>query len=213
MKDVFIYVNGINTKPGDPAAWTDRAVTHTHINSNARAEKFEYFATGIFSRAHWQRERADNLYEDLIQPYAKTGQYNIHLVGHSNGCDVILKAIEGISDCVESVTLIAPATESDCEKNGLLAALEQRRINHVTVMLGGSYDRAVSGWAKLSQKALGWLAKGRYAYGTMGADGPNGLTSSDVRVSLIRKPLKHSAWFELPEWNTTMFTILSNIND
>ena len=54
---VTIYVNGILTFPGSSNNWNGRAVTWTHLNRDARAEKVEYFC-GPIDRAFGQKERA-----------------------------------------------------------------------------------------------------------------------------------------------------------
>jgi hypothetical protein len=64
-KKVFVYVNGILTMPGDANNWNRRAVTHTHLHTNARAESLEYLV-GPLSRALGQKKRANKLLKKIL---------------------------------------------------------------------------------------------------------------------------------------------------
>src|SRR5690349_9963280 len=58
VRRVYLFINGIHVRPGDAEGWCDRAVTWTHIKTEARAEKFEY-ATWAVTRWLHQQERAE----------------------------------------------------------------------------------------------------------------------------------------------------------
>ena len=101
---VYIFVNGILNFPGDAEGWTDRAVTWINKNTDAKGEKFEYFS-GVITRRFRQQYRAIKLSE-LIEQY---DGWTIILVGHSNGCDVILRALKLTKVKIGEVHLVARA--------------------------------------------------------------------------------------------------------
>lgn len=156
---VIIYVNGILTFPGESGNWNGRAVTWTHLHDDARAEKVEYFC-GPIDRAFGQKERAQKL--ALTIQYYKG--WNITLVGHSNGTDVILKALDLLRwPRIEAVHLVSGACEADFDKNGLNDALEGNCIGKVCVYVGGK-DRALALAHSWAGRILG--------YGVLGLRGP-----------------------------------------
>ena len=55
-KRVYIFVNGIRTRPGASENWTGRAVTWSHTHSDVFAEKIEYFTLAI-TRPFGQKKR------------------------------------------------------------------------------------------------------------------------------------------------------------
>jgi len=156
MKRVYIYVNGILTWPGDSKNWNGRAVTWTHINSEAKAEKCEYWV-GPISRAFGQKKRAEKLY--VTSTYYRTWEQII--VGHSNGADVILSAMRDWPDFphVSALHLVCGATNADFQKNMLNFFLLLGRIDRVYVYVAGN-DRALRLAHTIPGKILG--------YGTMG---------------------------------------------
>lgn len=159
---VVIFVNGILTLPGSAHAWTDRAVTWFHLNSLAKAEKFEYLALPL-TRRLMQRRRARNLAE-LIDSYTSM---DVVLVGHSNGCDLICRALKLTSHPIQAVHLFSAACNASLDDNGLNAALESGRLGVVHVYRGLK-DRALrfAYWTSWILKPLG------LGYGSLGYQGP-----------------------------------------
>lgn len=161
---VIICINGILNKPGKADGWTDRAVTWFHCKypeSTVRAEKFEY-ATGALLRRIKQARRAQAIAR-MCGFYRRAG-YRIHLVGHSNGCDLIARVLEIFGYPVESVHLFAPAADG----GDFLAAFEQGRLGELHIY-GSRKDRALK-LARLSRRLAGWIRiRGRrLGYGSLG---------------------------------------------
>lgn len=198
---VIIAVNGILTRPGNSHAWTDRAVTWFHQTSMARAEKFEYLALPL-TRRLFQKSRAKNL-ALLVNSYAGS---DIFLIGHSNGCDLICRALKQSSTPVRGVHLIAAATESDMGENGLNEALAMGRLGTVHVYRG--MDDKALWFAHLTSKLLTPFGLG---YGDLGRQGPENVADwswSGSRLFVHDYPgFGHSDFFKDKIFITTMMTI------
>jgi pimeloyl-ACP methyl ester carboxylesterase len=144
---VDVITNGINSWPGLDDAWTDRYVTWTLLHTENKVQAFEYYARTLTRR--WfsnQDDRADKLTR-LLTWFVDAG-FRIRLVGHSNGCDVILRALHQLPDLanrpvVDEVHFFNGAVESDFEKNGLNKMLAQSKIWKVFVYVGGKDNAMV----------------------------------------------------------------------
>jgi len=207
---IFIFVNGILSDPGAHNYWTDRAVTWVHTHTRHSAEKFEY-AAGALTRRLRQNLHATAL-RSLLRSYY--GDRIVHLVGHSNGCDIILRALDSRDvPRIATVHLIAAACEADFTKNGLNNALLDAKLGQAYVYVSGR-DRAMK-WAKLSKMLFGWAGLG---YGTMGLTGPLNVdpalqdeTRSQPAVVLIREDTyDHSTWFDRGYFGNTMRRIITH---
>lgn len=191
---IYIYVNGILTWPGDARNWNGRAVTWTHTMTDHKAEKIEYYV-GPISRAFGQKKRAEKLARTL-EFYQG---WDIVLVGHSNGCDVILDTLRAHPEIrVYELHLISAACETNFGRNGLNA----RPQLPVTVWIA-QQDRAMK-WAAL--KPARWLG-----YGIMGKVGAQNVADRD-RVQVVIENFGHSDWFSEAELPTTMARILGDHN-
>jgi len=190
---VYLYINGILTKPGKSENWNGKATTWTHLHTDDYAEKVEYYA-GPISRAfgRGQMRRAEKLTRTIYH-YVRSG-WEVVLVGHSNGGNVIHNAIPMLTTkmrkAIKHVHLIAPASPADFEVNGL---------NHlnapVTVWRAGN-DKALK-----MAKAVGWLV----GFGTLGLDGPR---NEKVPVKVLDFPTwGHSTFFNDLELDRTMAEI------
>ncbi len=200
---VFIVVNGILTNPGEAREWTDRAVTwlHSMADENVQAEKFEYFASALTRRFRQQRHAED--LAALIRHY--TGR-QIHLVGHSNGCDLILRALATTSTEIASVHLVAGACDEDFDRNGLNEDITCGQVRHVHVYT--SPDDGVLKWAARPSRLLfGWLGLG---YGLLGLVGPKFVTLSERVWRYDRPGFGHSTWFTDDNFAATFNRILVN---
>ncbi len=197
---IYIFVNGILNRPGDAHAWTDRAAAWVNANTNFKGEKFEYFA-GILTRRLFQSAHA----QDLAEEIAVFQDSELVLVGHSNGCDLILRALRILFfdllskfrwTPIKAIHLISGACEPDFQKNGLNDLLSTNLVGDVTIYIGGQDSHfAHPMWlARQSQRFIGWAGLG---YGTLGATGPENLLDSiRGRVHLVGQPCyDHSTWF------------------
>jgi pimeloyl-ACP methyl ester carboxylesterase len=190
---VYIFVNGIMCRPGDANGWNGRAVTWLHLNSGDRAEKLEYFCSPI-GRAFFQKNRAEKLAQ-LIERYAG---WEIVLVGHSNGTDLILEAL-ALMDWprIEAVHLVSGACEEDFALNGLNEALEKDRIGRLFVWMSGRDSALHVAKCRLG-KFLG--------YGVLGLVGPKNVSLAAMqKLAIHRWPaLDHSDCFKPYNFDTTM---------
>jgi pimeloyl-ACP methyl ester carboxylesterase len=209
MKRVFIFVNGILSWPSDADGWTDRAVTWTNIRTEtAVGEKYEYIC-GPLTRRLKQQRRAEGLakmcryYADCVgqDPHHTHKQkWQINLVGHSNGCDIILRTLALLPEHlkIESVHLIAAACEADFDTNGLNRMLWNNRLHWVEIYTGGQ-DYALK-FAKLTSALLNPFGLG---YGSLGLTGPGNVNHH--RVVTNHEPFfGHSSWFEPVQFPTTL---------
>jgi hypothetical protein len=178
-KTIFIFVNGILTKPADADNWNGKAVTWTHLHTSHRAEKIEYYV-GPISRVLGQTKRSAKLLKTLS--YYVSHGWRIALVGHSNGANVICNALKEASkevhDAIVAIHLIAPASENDFDKNGLNV------VDSPVFVYIGTEDRAL----KFSS-GIGRL----FGYGSLGKDGPKNVRIEDVQV--VKRKFNHSDWF------------------
>lgn len=163
-KSVIIFVNGILTFPGDTRDWNYRAVVWAHLKTELHAQAVEYFC-GPIGRAFGQRKRAAKIVE-LLQAYA---DWDIILVGHSNGCAVILKALAStlVYPHIKAIHLVSGACEADFVRNGLNEAIEDGRVGFVGVYCGGK-DLALRLASRWLGRALG--------YGVLGLHGPRNVS-------------------------------------
>jgi pimeloyl-ACP methyl ester carboxylesterase len=192
---VFLFINGILTRPGDAEGWTDRAVTWTHLHTEARGEKFEY-AAGVLLRMLHQQARAEK-FARMIAWYLNAKEtWEVNLVGHSNGCDIILRALRVLSYGAEinAIHLIAPACEGDFERNGLNGLLSAGLVQRVEVYMG-EQDSAME-WARLSKFSPFPFLR----FGDLGRTGPIKTWMSRESLARVRTysdPFyEHSTWFE-----------------
>ncbi len=202
-RPVYIVVNGILTNPGDARAWTDRIVTwlHSHAHVDVQAEKFEYFASALTRRLRQQRH-ADEL-AALIRNYAGR---KIHLVGHSNGCDLIIRALKVTHTEIASVHLIAAACDEDFDRNGLNEDLTCEQLGCVHVYTSPD-DGVLKYLGRTSRALLGWLGLG---YGLLGLVGPKFVTRAERVWRYDRPGFGHSTWFAEEHFVETVNLILKN---
>ncbi len=192
---IIIYVNGILTFPGEARNWNSRAVTWTHTNSEARAEKLEYWA-GPIDRIFGQKKRAEKL-ALLLRHY---GGWQVNVVGHSNGADVILDCLrdhKGLP-CIERLHLVCGACEADFCRNGLNLAVIQGRVGSITVYVAGR-DHALALAHSIPGRLLG--------YGTLGLSGALNATAPIREVRWDN--YGHSTCFDGGHFDQTMNLLLS----
>lgn len=193
---VCLFVCGILTVPGAAGNWTGRAVTWTHLHTPHKAEKVEYY-TGPVSRIAGDTRRATKLVRTL-ERYLAAG-WRIILAGHSNGCDVILDALQMMAwPQIHALHLISAACEADFTRNGLNAA--GRRIGHLSIYV------AEKDWALVLADTLAgrWLG-----YGCLGKRGPLNATGRSAPDRVVRQPIGHGEWFSTARFDETLRMITS----
>ncbi len=194
---INIYVPGILTFPGDGKNWDGRAVSHTIAGHwpDLAAEKVEYLC-GPIDRAFGQKMRAEKLYR-TVQQYALG--WTINLVGHSNGCAVILAMLSDFPAWpdIGHLHLVCGACEASFEKNYLNAWLRTRRVGRASVYVAED-DAALRLAHSLPGRILG--------YGTLGLHGALDV-APDVagRVNTVLWPnYGHSDCWSDSEFEQTM---------
>jgi predicted alpha/beta hydrolase family esterase len=195
MKKMFIFVNGILSCPEDVQGWTDRAESWIETNTEYKATKMEYFTDVVFRRLH-QEDRVNNL-KTLCERYH---DHKIILVGHSNGCDIILRLIQRNLFDFHAIHLIAGACEKDFDLNKVNNCLRDGSVGKACVYWS-KYDRALKK-AKLSTRLFGWLGLG---YGYLGLVGPVNV-DDDVsgHVESVERRFDHSQWFSPKNFDELM---------
>lgn len=194
MKSVTIFVNGILTFPGDTRDWNYRAVVWTHLKTESHAQAVEYFC-GPIGRAFGQRKRAAKIVE-LLQAYEG---WEITLVGHSNGCAVILAALAStlVYPMIKAIHLVSGACDADFDHNGLNEALEDGRVGSVGVYIGGK-DMAL-------RLASHWIGR-VLGYGVLGLHGPRNVSdAARPKVGILEWPtFGHSDCWRPEHFDRTM---------
>jgi hypothetical protein len=199
---VFIFINGILSNPGDSDGWTDRAVTwiHTRTPDGIYGEKFEY-ATGPLTRRLWQGVRAQAIAR-MVQFYHRA-KYDVSLVGHSNGCDLIARVIDGLNVSVRSVHLFAPAADGA----DFARAIHEQAVGNV-YLYGSTKDKAL-GLARVTGVALRRFGLG---YGSLGVQHADFAASFPNHVTnCSNDTFGHSDWFARDtHFDATMRLIATN---
>ncbi|WP_397379730.1 hypothetical protein [Prosthecobacter sp.] len=185
---VFLFINGILTRPGESKNWTARAVTWTHINTPHKAEKIEYFTT-VLQRPLNNAARAEKL-ATTLDYYLKAG-FEVTIAAHSNGADVALDALKSRAwPKIKALHLISAANEADFNKNGLNQSLD--RIADLNVWIAEN-DWALALANTLPGKLLG--------YGTLGRRGP---INARRPVNVRRAAFGHGDWFAADQLDHTL---------
>jgi pimeloyl-ACP methyl ester carboxylesterase len=203
-KKVYIFINGIFNWPSRPDEWTDRAVTWTHTKTHHYAEKIEYFTT-IINPGKLRSIRAKKI-SRMIEFYDKEN-WDLVMVGHSNGCEMILKILEDTGRSAESIHLISAACDEDFGTNGLNQKLMDNRIGKIH-LYGSNEDYVL----KLASYC-NWLANiFALNYGLLGLNGPKNIEDSvkDRVLDHSNNSMGHSGWTREKNVYTTIKNIMVN---
>lgn len=213
--ELWIYINGIWTKPGDARGWTDRAVIWTHCHAwrmkpvpMVVADKFEYWS-GALTRRVGQDKRAVGL-RWMLNEYQSGNDWSINVMAHSNGADVVDRVTEllGGDTNIDRMHLVAPACESDFRKNGFGKHLASGAIGRLYVHWADN-DRAMN-WAKVSSKVGGIVSGlfpfvGELGYGYLGLEGPDLETlPEELRSRVIGR--RYRGWGHSTFWEPEHFS-------
>lgn len=213
-REVYIFVPGILSKGHN--TWAQRAVTHVQSKTGSKAERLAYWA-GPLTRRFRQGRRVKGL-RKMVDFYLRES-YTVHLVGHSNGCDIIRRLLIAYSRSAPvslgRIVMIAAAIPASYHRNGLNAALsgdngQAYRMPYLylsqILVLSDPKDRALW-WGGMSRKALGWMGLG---YGDLGRRGPDELNRQAMQITRhIEQPgIGHSGYFSPDNFGQTMTRIL-----
>lgn len=204
MKLVYIAVNGIANLPESVNGWTD---TFIKLCASRRlsADKYEYLTT-FATRFLFQWWRARQLAK-LVEGWVKMGFIPV-LVGHSNGCDLLLRVVNKLKLKNVDLHLIAGACEPDWDQNGLNRLMADGVVRRVTVYMGGR-DWVLKELAPRTRRYLQVFGLG---FKNLGGRGPvNVATSLAGRVMVVTEPhYGHSTWFGTKEFPKLMKRICNN---
>jgi pimeloyl-ACP methyl ester carboxylesterase len=208
---VYLVVNGIANLPDNVDGWTDSMILGCAALGRY-GDKYEYF-TSFITRWIRQGNRAKKVAR-LIDKWQKLGKVPV-LVGHSNGCDLIIRALRITPTKGAIVHLISAAAEPDFEKNGLAAALNDGRVERVYIYMAGK-DSALSKYAPASRVAcapLNWAIRlfnpkyGGLGFKSLGTIGPKNYPA--LKVDITREPnYGHSTWFTPENFPKTLQAII-----
>lgn len=162
----YILVPGIMT---DDAInnWSAKAARWIENNTIHKAFQVPYFTTP-FTRFIHQKKRSEEL--AYIIDSCKT---DVVLIGHSNGCDLICKALTICKKKVKDIHLIAGATHSSFIKNKLNISLTHK-LERVFVYCSEN-DLAL----KLAFYTSFFLKIFGLGFGYLGRKGPEYITSKN----------------------------------
>lgn len=134
-RTAYIVVPGVNNWPGSSSAWTDRGATWLNLNRPDDAvEKFEYFALAV-TRGILANRRAAQLAE-LMDSFPADA-FSLVLAGHSNGCEIIRRAISQAKRPANFVHFFSPAVPADPRRHRLANLLLDGRIGFLDVYHAG----------------------------------------------------------------------------
>lgn len=200
----YILVPGIRTRTDDnqawAVAWADR-IMQRYKRTAPAASEFRYFV-GALSRRLSQQRYARQL-AAMIEEWYDAG-FSIVAVCHSNGADLLSRAVQLTEAHIEAAHLIAAACDADMTQTGYLEAVQAGRIGRVVCYVSRS-DSALGIWAKLSRN-VAWLGMG---YGTLGFEGPKGVPDTlKYRFPIVsRNYLEHGEWFDSQNIDSTFAAV------
>jgi pimeloyl-ACP methyl ester carboxylesterase len=209
MRDLVIFINGILTRPGNAFAWTDDAVRWMNRKASDRfaADKFEYHSPALLRRL-FIRGHAEDLARTISDYVSDEVPPRLHLVGHSNGCELIARAVQLTGARIASLHLISGAVERDFGKNGLGTRLARGQVGKVWCYCSHG-DHVLKYLARGSQI----VTFGALGYGDLGYRGPAGVEDPILnRVETHwENELGHSDWFGQPHFEATMSRLHRNL--
>jgi pimeloyl-ACP methyl ester carboxylesterase len=191
-KTVWIFTHGILNCPGWSKGITDQQVTWVIKNLGLPAEKFEYTSDALFRWVRQPKRIRD--YTEFVNQFGQ--DWTVNLVGHSNGCDIICRALPSLRP-IESLHLLSGACEADCWANGINSAMMAGKLTRVTCYVAGKDCAMKAAWLSRALRCIG------LGYGTLGLTGP--LRPNSARIVTVREQLfGHSEWFDGENFEKTM---------
>ena len=202
MNRVFVFVHGILSNPADSRVWDHRAVSWVNRNTPWKGDNLPYVC-GRISRAWHQGERIERL-ADLLTWYAG---WQVVLSGHSNGCDIAVKALRVSGAVVSELHLFNAATRPDWQANGMNDVMKSGRLGKAVAYCAGR-DMALA--VVHDNPAARWLG-----YGTLGIHGPNKVSALVAgRVRTVRSDpwdgFGHSTCWSEANFDATMRLVVAD---
>jgi predicted alpha/beta hydrolase family esterase len=166
--------------------------------------EYRYKACAVFRRAR-QEKRALEI-ANIIHRWS---DYKIVLVGHSNGCDLIQRALKITSTPIETVHLIAGACESDITKTSFAKRLEDGSLKKLVCYY--SRNDLVLKYAASLSRLFAFLGLG---YGRLGLLGGRNVPEKIINkvVNLKFDKLGHSCYFNENNYKHILNLVLSDEN-
>jgi hypothetical protein len=189
---LYIFVNGIRCRPSDAAEWECRATDFVENNRLGYAEAYRYGCPAVL------RWALQPIYvHNVAALLRRRSPYYPRIVaaGHSNGCDILCQVLRKNADLrVDELHLVAAATPSDFDTNGLNDAIGGGQVKRVHLYCS-PVDRALE-FAKLSGGVLSALGfGGDWVYGDLGREGPRNQTDyARARTVVTWERYGHSEW-------------------
>ena len=203
MSRYFFFINGIRTDTGDMRAWNRSAERWVDRNCPAdKADSYSYFVPAAF---RWLKQTSLVIEAAVCLGEGKPQDTDLILVGHSNGADICTRMLREYPTLkAKALHLIAGATDSSYERNGLNTAVARGQVGHVYLWCS-EHDEVLKKWAKLSQIA----APLGLGYGRLGFTGPKDMTPAahQATTTIWHDGYGHSDYFEWPRFDNTMRTI------
>lgn len=199
---VYILVPGILTSTSDASSWCVRMsddIMRICRSTSACATEFRYFS-GPFTRRIKQRRHAVEL-ASVIESWGRAG-FEIVLVGHSNGCDLIERAVRLSGSRIRSIHLIAAASKRDFCAAGYIERILSGSIGEISIHFSKS-DSILSRFGKWS----GIFSVFGLGYGRLGELGPINVPEMmrGERVRHVeRHYMGHSDWFNEANYLNTL---------
>ena len=196
---LYLFVPGILQKPEGDNDWADVAVRWVDRNTPHVADAYEY-RSGALNRFAGQAKRV----ADVVELLARLPRdMEVTGVGHSNGCDILLRALQERARVrFRSLHLIAAAAERDFDKNGLNRAIADGRLGRL-YLYGSRKDGALLA-ARLTQRRT--LRLFGLGYGDLGRRGPTNMDRGVWQFVDCRweNDYGHSTWLDGAHFADTM---------
>ncbi len=201
-RTVYIFINGLYNIPNNSRNWTGRATTWVNTRTPHKAEKVEYF-TSFTSVLLFQKSNVRKLYRTM-QFYK---DWNIVLVGHSNGCRVITEMIDKYDDWsnIKEIHLVSAASEGDFNKNNFNKYIKEGRIGRISIYVSGK-DIAIQWFGRT-------IIARFFGYRILGLHGPYNIDESiEHKITTFwNNPWDnygHSTCFCDENFDSTMFNFI-----
>lgn len=205
----WVAVPGINTNSEDNENWSPRACDWIELYTNDSAREFDNELGPITRRFKLQKKAIE--LARLIERLASEG-FRIKLIGHSNGCEIIRRALLLTNVRVEVVHLVAGACDHDFERGEWNRLIREKRIKIIIVHASKS-DEAL----KFGKWTTGWLRPFGWGYGWSGLIGPKNvaLELKDSVVTIWHDEIwkgkhLHSDYWISERFETTMRLIVDS---